>query len=181
MSLSGGKRQVVLLSLVEKMKDNGSWCGETHIQKSVYFLQELLGVPLGFDYILYKHGPFSFELRDELGEMRGNMILEIRNRYPFGPSNYPGLSSGKLNEMYPKTSSMYSGEIAFISEKISNYGVAELERLATALFVTREYDEESVNERARTLHKLKPHVSLGEAIEAVKEVDDLIEQTKKIH
>ena len=37
MSLSGVKRQTVLLSLIEKMKVNGSWCGETHIQKCGYF------------------------------------------------------------------------------------------------------------------------------------------------
>ena len=68
------KRQVILLSLIESMKDNGSWCGETHIQKSMYFLQTMFLVPTDFEYILYKHGPFSFELRDSLGDMRGNML-----------------------------------------------------------------------------------------------------------
>ncbi|MCL6557372.1 MAG: hypothetical protein K6U74_00970, partial [Firmicutes bacterium] len=60
------KRKALLLSLVKAMESQGSWCGETHIQKCSYFLQAMLGVPLGFEFILYKHGPFSFDLRDEL-------------------------------------------------------------------------------------------------------------------
>ena len=30
------------------MLENGSWCGEMHIQKAAYFLRELGEVPLGF-------------------------------------------------------------------------------------------------------------------------------------
>jgi hypothetical protein len=52
-------RQVVLLSLLETMGARGSWCGETHVQKCTYFLQEALDVPLGLSFVLYKHGPFS--------------------------------------------------------------------------------------------------------------------------
>ena len=88
------KRQVVLLSLIESMKDNGSWCGETHIQKSMYFLQTMFKVPTDFDYILYKHGPFSFELRDSIGDMRGNMLVELSSRIPYGPS-YRSSETGK--------------------------------------------------------------------------------------
>jgi hypothetical protein len=56
------QRAVVLLSLLERLKERGSWCGETHLQKSAYFLQDMLSAPLGFDFILYKHGPFAFDL-----------------------------------------------------------------------------------------------------------------------
>ena len=47
------QRDAVLLSLINEMKARGSWCGETHIQKATYFLQELLGVPMNFEFILY--------------------------------------------------------------------------------------------------------------------------------
>ena len=36
------QRDAVLLSLMNEMRAKGSWCGETHVQKSAYFLQELL-------------------------------------------------------------------------------------------------------------------------------------------
>jgi hypothetical protein len=45
------QHQAVLLSLIQQLRENGSWCGETHIQKSAYFLQEMLGVPLGLNVI----------------------------------------------------------------------------------------------------------------------------------
>ena len=34
----------ILLDLGDAMKYQGSWCGETHYQKTAYFLQELLKV-----------------------------------------------------------------------------------------------------------------------------------------
>ncbi|NLO75992.1 MAG: hypothetical protein GX092_03820 [Clostridia bacterium] len=176
--MSGVKRQTVLLSLIEKMKVNGSWCGETHIQKCGYFLQELLSVPLGFEYILYKHGPFSFDLRDELGLMRSNMIIELINRSPFGSSISPGDAADSLKQMYPKTSTMYTKEIDFIVNKFANFGVAELERLATAFYVTTKHERESNIERAKILNKLKPHVSLGEAKEAITSMEAIMKEAE---
>ena len=40
-------RSAILLTLVEELHAHGSWCGETHVQKCVYFAQELFKVPLG--------------------------------------------------------------------------------------------------------------------------------------
>ena len=37
---------VLLLALIEGLKEKGSWCGETHIQKVVYFLWKLFNVPV---------------------------------------------------------------------------------------------------------------------------------------
>ena len=51
--LSGLLQQAVLMSLIKKMKEAGSWCGETHIQKSAYFLQALLEVPIEYQFYLF--------------------------------------------------------------------------------------------------------------------------------
>src|SRR6059036_3096299 len=83
------QRAVVLLSLLEQLRARGSWCGETHLQKSVYFLQELLGVPLGFDFILYKHGPYAFDLSDEITALRADLLLSILPRDPYGARLLP--------------------------------------------------------------------------------------------
>lgn len=181
MVLESIKKQTVILSLIKLMKEKGSWCGETHIQKCVYFLQEMLKVPTNYQYILYKHGPFSFELRDELGEMRANMILDVNNRFPFGPSYCPGVASEKLEEIYPKTSVCFSDEINFVAEKLSCHNVAELERLATALYVTLQMSSEAlVMDRAKEINQLKPHVTLEEAREALFTIDCLLEESKKL-
>ena len=60
------KQKAIILKLLDSFKKHGSWCGETHIQKSAYCLKEIAGVPLDYEFILYKNGPFSFDLRDDL-------------------------------------------------------------------------------------------------------------------
>src|ERR1700738_1219654 len=92
-------RFVLVAELANRMRNEGSWAGETHLQKCVYFLQELLGVPTDYDFVLYKHGPFSFTLREELGEMRSEGLLEIRmNPQPYGPSLVATEQSRSLRE-----------------------------------------------------------------------------------
>ena len=72
--------------------------GGTHIQKAAYLLQELLGVPSGFKFVLYKHGPFSFELRDSLNRLEAWGGIQTEEQpYPYGPKIIDGPLSGRLN------------------------------------------------------------------------------------
>jgi hypothetical protein len=64
----------------------------------------------------------------------------------------------------------------FIVEQLATRGVGQLEPLATALFVTREHPAASVEDRARELNAVKPHVDLPVAIQSVKQIDGWIEQ-----
>ncbi len=80
------QRFTLLLHMIGRLIEKGSWFGETHIQKCIYFLQEYYHVPSGYEYILYKHGPFSFELRDELTVMRADGLLSLIPRPPYGYS-----------------------------------------------------------------------------------------------
>jgi len=62
------ERESLLALLVEALNQRGSWSGSTHIQKSAFFLQDLGETPLDYDFVIYRYGPFSFELRDDLNE-----------------------------------------------------------------------------------------------------------------
>ena len=44
------QRAAIVTELAEQLTAQGSWCGETHLQKATYFLQELLEVPTGFEF-----------------------------------------------------------------------------------------------------------------------------------
>ena len=79
------EKATILLTLIEKLKAKGSWGGETHIQKAAYLLQDILNVDTGFDFILYKHGSYSFELTDELKAMRADGFLSLESAPPYGP------------------------------------------------------------------------------------------------
>lgn len=163
------QREAVVAALDRKLLDKGSWCGETHLQKSVYFLQEMLEVPTGFEYVLYKFGPFSRELRGELGTMRGDGFLElVPQPAPYGPSLHPTtVAERQLIERWPKTLQRHDAALEFVAERLGGLGVGELERLATALWVTRESAGASHDTLARRINEIKPHVSVDAAKEAL--------------
>jgi len=185
-AMQGMERRAVLLSLIDGMAGEGSWCGETHVQKCVYFLQSMLNVPTGFDFILYKHGPFSFDLRDELTAMRADDLIGLEVQSPYGPSLRLCPAGREVaNELYRITTAQYKDQVDFVAGRISNRGVSELERLGTALYlyVTKEEmgpgsSPESVEIRAGEMHRLKPHVSVEQAQLALSEVDKLISESQ---
>ena len=76
------------------------------------------------------------------------------------------MSVRTLDERFPKTLASYRPQIDFVAKKLDECGVADLERLATALFV-RKHDDfvQTPEDVARKLTKLKAShfvsVSLG--------------------
>ncbi len=166
-------QQAALLTyLMKRLKDYGSWCGETHVQKSVFFLQALMDVPLGFEFILYKHGPFSFDLRNELTGLRADGLIKIQSRPPYGPQFVLTDQSNYIQELYPKTLRKYDDQVHFVAKKLGNRNVAELERLATALFLTR-HETLPLEDRADLLVRKKPHIDETNARHALEVVDNL--------
>jgi hypothetical protein len=176
--MDGAKRQAVILALIAKLRSQDSWCGETHVQKSSHFLQEGLGVPLEVEFVMYKHGPFSFDLRELLGELVGSQLLEVEPRPPYGPRLRPSESGDALMARFPKTCSRYSRSIDFVAEKLASRDVLGLEKLGTALFVTKELATAPPGVRADEIRKLKPHVDKATALEAIKEIDALLAEAR---
>lgn len=167
------QRDVVIIALMEKLREHESWCGETHIQKSTYFLQELAGVDLDFDFILYKHGPYSFDLTNEFASMRADGLLKVVVQpAPYGPSLLPTDAAADLKDRYPKTLRECSAAIDRIAALLGGKGVAELERLATALYVSRNVDARDPEALASRIGELKPHISHAAALDAVKTVQE---------
>jgi uncharacterized protein YwgA len=166
--------------LIQKLHENRSWCGETHVQKATFLLQEMMGVPLEFDFILYKHGPFSFDLRDEVTSMRADRLVELKSQLPYGPRIVPTDRNIYIKGLYSKTLSMYENRIAFVAEKLGDRGVAELERLATAFYISKCVGiEPSVDKRAKELMRLKPHITPDNAMTAIEEIEKIKNEAKE--
>jgi uncharacterized protein YwgA len=170
------QRATVLLTLLDRLRAHGSWCGETHLQKSTFFLQELLRVPLDFNFIFYKHGPYSFDLADEVTALRADQLLTLQLRDPYGPSLLPSAGAESVMSRFPVTRQRYQEAIEFVASHFGRKNVADLEQLATALYVTLDEKERmpSIEERARRVHALKKHVSMEEARAALLAVDGMI-------
>jgi uncharacterized protein YwgA len=172
------KQAALLSALAENLRKKGSWCGETHLQKATYFLQELQKVPVGFEFILYKHGPFSFELRDALTKMRSDGLFELHQQWPYGPSLIPTQKSKHLRLQYSKTLEKFQRQLTFVADQLGKQNVSELEKLATALYIRVEASSKSETQRAKYLHTLKPHVSIDDSLEAVKAVEGIFKRAK---
>ncbi|MGD0048945.1 MAG: hypothetical protein ABSE42_18230 [Bryobacteraceae bacterium] len=171
-------RASLLLALTEKLRTSGSWAGETHVQKATYILETVLEVPAGFEFILYKHGPFSFDLRDEIGTLRTDGFLgwEVKSER-YGPSLKAGPLGDALKQQFPSMPEKYESEIDFVTSRLGHKNVAELERLATAIYVTLN-ERAPADRRAPRINELKRHVSLPEAEAAVEDADRLISEAK---
>ncbi len=166
------QREVLVLDFVRRLKDAGSWCGETHVQKASYFLQEFMKVPLRFSYIFYKHGPFSFGLNDQLTALRGNGLIDLRSHEPYGPHLHSSASAEAYLDLFPKTIGRYESAMDFVVRKLASKNVAELERLSTALYVRLEMPNEDDAARAKRINQLKPHVEISEARASLCEVEE---------
>jgi hypothetical protein len=168
------RRAALLTRLVERLREKGSWCGETHLQKATLFLQDLTGVPLGFDFILYKHGPFFFDLRGELTSLRADGLLKLEPQWPYGPRIIPTEHAEYIQKIYKKTLEKYDGNISFVADRLGDKALATLERLATAFYLTRDATGATVDSRTASLTKVKPHINESDARAAVVEVDQMI-------
>jgi hypothetical protein len=175
------ERYAVLAALMQELSLHASWGGETHIQKAAYLAQELLGVPLGYGFRLYKHGPYSFDVRDELSAMRADEVIAIRPQsYPYGPKLVPTSLGEQLIDAHSSLVAGYRPALRFVAECFGSRGVAELERLSTAYLVTREGGHPDPGPRAQRLRKLKPHISMEAALAAVGEIDSLIGRARQL-
>jgi len=174
------QRQAVLLHLIDQLRTHATWCGETHIQKSTYFLQELLGVPLDFNFIFYSYGPYSFDLNDELTALRCDLLLTVKPRDPYGATLLPSESASRFLERYPHTRQEHAAAVHFVAERLGSKNVADLEKLATALFVQLRDPPISPEKQTAEIHRLKPHVSLEQARAALAKVNRIREEIEKL-
>ncbi|MFP3940557.1 MAG: hypothetical protein ACLF0P_09650 [Thermoanaerobaculia bacterium] len=166
------ERDVVIAQLVNGLRQRGSWCGATHVQKAMYFLQHLADVPTELDFILYKHGPYSFDLRDELTAMRADLLLEREILSPeYGPSLKVTENGERWCRRHADAVKRIEPAVEFVAERFRDRRVVELERLGTALYVIRKHPNETDPQRLAVLVvDLKPHIDPVEARDAVEEV-----------
>jgi hypothetical protein len=165
------KRAAILSRLLAELRNRGSWGGETHVQKAAYFLQELLGVPMGFKFTLYRHGPFSFDLRGELSALRADEIIKLEPQQPpYGPKLGTTERAHYVQSLFTETIAQYERQIDFICERLGAKDVSELERLSTALWVINQDLGPSRAEQARELTQIKPHIHEGLALDALEQV-----------
>jgi hypothetical protein len=178
--LSYSVRCALVIDLLKQLHKNGSWCGETHVQKAMYISQDLAKATFGYKFIMYRHGPFSFDLKEELSAMRASNIIEfVFPQKEYGPSIRVTNFGDRVYDTNRENIEAYHKFNAFVAKWFSGSDVRNLEKIATAYFITKRNPRAPVAERAKQIHGLKPHVDLLAAEEAVKTVDQKREEAKR--
>ncbi len=176
------KKAVLIILMTEQLIDHGNWSGETSIQKAFYLLKALFKIRIDYDFILYKHGPYSFDLSDDLTAFRGYKLLKLKPHRKYSPRFLPDEAGINLKERFPKTRKKYQKKIDFVAEKLGDKGVFDLEKVSTAIYVIKEKEEELSTdiERSRFIHKKKKHISISDAKRALEEAHQIIENASSI-
>ena len=170
------KRAALLTRLMERLRERDSWCGETHVQKAAFLAQELMEIPLELEFVLYRHGPYSFDLRDELTGLRADGLVRLEPQWPWGPRFMLTEQSAYIQGLYPRTLQRHEDRITFVAAALGSSGVAALERLATAFYAwQRPETGETVEQKVAWLTKRKPHIPMDLATTAFEEVERLVQ------
>jgi uncharacterized protein YwgA len=171
-------RTAVVTRLRDELDARGSWAGETHLQKALYFLQEGAGVPLDFDFTLYKFGPFSFDVREELASYRAKGYMGIVAQPPYGPRLTTTESGHSLQSRFPKTLQRFDPQVQAVASLLGDKGVGDLERLGTALLFQRELPQRDDEEIAELVCQVKPHVKYSRAVESSRQVREWLTKSR---
>ena len=168
------ERHRLILAVVEALNAAGSWSGKTHIQKAMALLLARARIEMPFEFVLYKHGPFSFELRDEIDFMKSYLGISSESVLGYGEKIEPG----ENKEFIVGRTRLPEGtlkEIRTVCDFVNGRRVADLERLATAAWIRSQENIEEAEQIAQRLHQLKPHISLDEARTACREVSQILQ------
>lgn len=161
------------MRLADRLRRKGSWCGETHLQKATFLLQEMLQVRVGFDFIMWKHGPYSFGLHDELSTMRACSLIGLQIADPrYGPRLEVTASGRDYLRKHPKSVGASGKAVEYLAACIGTKWVVDLERLTTAYYV-KVHEKPRPDVWVSLLRQLKPHIPEDKATQAVQEVEAL--------
>lgn len=172
----------LVLRAMNRMWAHGSWCGETHIQKNMFFLQELMGIPFQWSFVLYKYGPFSFDLAYLIGEIHGYSLVKLVPQWGFRPKIKVTELGKDFYQDQDEVHCTFDKGIEFVTRELGIKNVDELERLSTGLYVSldKRYQNKGVPARAKRLTELKPHIQLSDASSAIEQADDFVSRARAV-
>lgn len=139
------------------------WVGRTALMKYCYFLQELRGAQLGYNFSLYSYGPFDSAVLSDLGDGEALGVLkEDVVPYPsgFGYKISCALEPEQLSEVGGNLLGMCRADVDWVIEEFGNCSAADLELASTLVYADREAlaagEKTSTAELSRRVREVKP-------------------------
>ena len=164
------KRLAIIPALIEHSPNKR--IGRTALMKSMYFLQILRGVPLGYRFSLYSYGPFDSGVLADLSVAES--LGAVNSETVFYPGGYGydislGDKSKWLKNRADDFVKAYEKDTRWVMQNFGNFTSAQLELLSTIIYVDREAAEKgkkvSMQSLARQVHEIKPHFGEPEILD----------------
>lgn len=137
------------------------------MMKSLYFLQTLRRVPLGYKFGLYTYGPFDSMVLDDLRHAQAVgaiKVLEVLYPTGMGYEMTPGDRADAVIEASADFVKRHSKDIENIVDLIGNRTAGELEMFSTIIYVDQDAAfgrrRLSKDELENTVVRIKPHLSM---------------------
>jgi hypothetical protein len=144
----------IVLRAVRGLNAAKSWTGKTHVIKSLYIASTKVDLP--FEFVLFKHGPYSFDANDAIESMSAVGFLSLIATPPYGVQLKPGRFEGLLgNDVEPSTIATVDRAI----ELVGSAGVQELEAFATSIWVAEKSGFSGDDDWLKAVKELKPHLA----------------------
>lgn len=165
------------IAVLARMIKASPGLGRTQLMKLCYFLQEMKGVDLGYDFRLFNYGPFDSEVLSDLATTCSqDAVVEKMVFYPrgYGYSITPGPDSDRLCRELEASDAELTSQIDEIVREFGSFGAAELELRSTIFFVDRELANEGEKVPTDTLvervRQIKPHFDNATILQRVTEM-----------
>jgi hypothetical protein len=146
-----------ILTAVEALHAAGSWTGKTHVQKTLALASLALGEDLPFEFVLYRHGPYSFEVDGEINQMLTYDAIKMIPQPPYGATVKPAAGSD-FPDAFGNASPETLKVISDIAKFVGSRNVTQLESLATAAWIRIRENVRIDEQVLRRLLELKPHL-----------------------
>ena len=180
---SGNKKQIrerleFIAYMLYALERKGSWCGLLHIQKACYIAQEMFKIPLKYDFLPYKYGPYSFDLPDDISLALNRFILDTVRNPGYGPSY---TIEDDIKKYVESNKYKYAGPVQFIAEWFHKRPARDLEKITSAHMVMHNIKlDASEEEQKQELREWKDKLSDQDIDDAFQEVTQKQEEAQKI-
>jgi hypothetical protein len=164
------RKHAVILAMIESLASHGCRTGKVHVIKGLGLgsLAGFLDIP--FEFFLYKHGPYSTDIEQNLEEMVSYDGIRIEPAFDgWGVILKPSENAAFIKKQAALPPAQMEG-IQRGSRFLKGKNATQLERLATAMWIRKRLGIEESDDVAAKLHELKPHVTVQDAREADREI-----------
>lgn len=172
------QRYALIVFLTEKVRNFRQQFGKTALEKLIYLLQEIFDVPIGYQYSLYFHGPFSSGLLDDLDYLDylgGVKVIteHLSNGYDILPSDKADLIKEKAQDFLVR----YQTKIEELLKIFGSLRVKDLELCSTIVFVDRDLKGSgrsiAKSDFVKEIKGIKPHFSNEEIEKKINDLENL--------